>query len=76
MDTAPKDGTRILIWNSTGVVSAAVWEIEDSYSASGWFLADPYGNGALRDEGRRFVVFPRWWMPVPSIEAEHQGEAA
>jgi hypothetical protein len=69
MDTAPKDGRRILICDSDGHVSAAVWEAADDGSPSGWFLASPYGGGAAwEDEGRRFVVFPERWMPVPSTE--------
>lgn len=64
IETAPKDGTNVLLVNRKGNMAAGLWM--DSLSGSGWYLR----GGSLRPD----TFFndhhgPTHWMPLPAAPA-------
>lgn len=57
IETAPKDGTSILVAAPGGVVTEASWSSRDN----GWF--DAYGLREDPWEGNK--LHPTHWMPLP-----------
>jgi uncharacterized protein DUF551 len=63
ISTAPKDGTRILIFeapdafNPDGVIVSCWWYANDTYTAGGYWNG---GRGTLR------TFLPTHWMPLPA----------
>ena len=73
MDTAPKDGTEILIWREDCGILLARWdapenflseveceELGESAEEEDWFYADFIAGGRL--DG---CEYPQLWMPLP-----------
>lgn len=56
MDSAPKDGTHVLIVDS-GVVSEAYW----AYEGGGWWLANTYPTDYTDGQ----IYAPTHWQPLP-----------
>lgn len=58
IDTAPKDGTPILVWNA-GYVAVMCW----------WERCWEYANGIQRYWPRADEREPTHWMPLPDAPA-------
>lgn len=69
METAPKDGTNILLLNDKGNMATALWQGEGAME--GWWLR---GNSGHRPDvffnGHRA---PTHWMPLPARPGEEYG---
>lgn len=71
MDSAPRDGTRILVATEDGAVSAAVWIASPLNSAGGAFqLASPWnadaGEAYWGDCGPAWLS-PKHWIPLGAL---------
>jgi hypothetical protein len=60
IDTAPRDGSRIVVWGTQSGLPdskpfAAIASFDD---ISGWVAADPTDN-------MRFQLIPTHWLPLP-----------
>lgn len=54
MDTAPKDGTEVIVYDA-GAVFVAHWRDSDEWNVDGWY-----------DHGGCFLSpSPTHWMPLP-----------
>ena len=64
ISTAPKDGTRILVWNGS-YASAVVYAHNLYKNEDGWWL---------EDDGEQWDAFlysePTHWMPMPNPPKE------
>ena len=83
MDTAPKDGTEILVWRDDCGILLARWaapinflseeeceEIGESAEEEDWFYADFVAGGRL--DG---FEYPQLWRPLPdepNVEGSHE----
>ena len=70
IETAPKDGTFILMADHKGEVHKAAWQPYPNLAKPGapdWCIADTYGD----EQGGCYTVdFPTHWMPLPTIEVQ------
>lgn len=62
IETAPKDGTEILVYNDDGEVYQASWKIDRWRLAS----AGQHGCGCCGGDAE----FPTHWMPLPAPPTE------
>ena len=58
IETAPKDGTEVLVWSEHGGVESAYWEA-GCYGHSGWTIYQ------IRTEIAEPDFPPTHWMPLP-----------
>lgn len=68
METAPADGTNLLLLNRAGNVAAGLWQ--DSLLGAGWFLR----GGSRPDVFFNDNFGPVGWLPIPGSAAPPQGE--
>jgi hypothetical protein len=74
MDTAPKDGTEILVWRDDCGIFIARWDAPENFLSEveceqlgpcaeedDWFYADFVAGGRLDS-----CEYPQMWMPLPS----------
>lgn len=54
IETAPKDGTRILLWISVGIAMPYAWE----------------GERWIGDDYPLNMAYPTHWMPLPDAPNE------
>jgi hypothetical protein len=59
IETAPKDGTSVLLVNHKGNIAAGLWM--DSFTGAGWYLR----GGSDPDEFFNGHFGPTHWMPLP-----------
>lgn len=69
IETAPKDGTKIIVWPPTwtGTLSTAAWN-DDKYAKRPrpyWKRGDDHGSSTV-SRGRN----PTHWAPIPAGPAE------
>ena len=60
IETAPQDGTQLLICDADGVVREA-WFYLCTGIAAGWYLANTHPVNLARE------VLPTHWMPLPAL---------
>jgi hypothetical protein len=53
IETAPKDGTRVLAWDGWSVQTLEYWDGNEEW-------------GQVGDSDRLTVSYPTHWMPLPS----------
>lgn len=70
IETAPKDGTQVLITDGTGLCAVASWEdyAAELYDGVGWRDAGDMGWGGT------VYHAPTHWMPLPSPPSAVNGE--
>ena len=80
IETAPKDGTEILVCSDYGAVILARWvapcdflyasehEGMADFDEPDWFYADFIEGGRLSNEGQ-----PTHWMPLPAPPSDAHG---
>ena len=72
IETAPKDGTRILLWDTDEVVIAK-WDDISMGGAEGWQIAVVNMLSGLKHYEAAFN--PTHWMPLPEPPRGHADSA-
>lgn len=67
IETAPRDGTPVLVANAKGAMTTARWEKEDcgTFVYEAWYLL----FGGLNAEETE-IEWPTHWMPLPAPPTE------
>ena len=76
IDTAPKDGTYILV---VGGKDSFGCKLKRPYIATSGFRLSPYGPkeqvwliGDLKEDEEMIVAYPTHWMPLPESPKDNQ----
>jgi len=72
IDTAPRDGTRILLWLSKhDIAVSGLWELHDAETLDGHELYDSFYDWFIDND--LYIMddpseYPSHWMPLPEID--------
>lgn len=67
IESAPKDGTRILVWDKFAQIVVAWWGPNGGYreDEKEWCYGDSHCDGDFSPSYYSELWAPRYWMPLP-----------